>query len=256
MNELVVVDEKKDLAELSVDNLAFLKDQRRLFLDFVKSQMIEGIDYGRHGGAKKDTLLKPGAEKLLRLFGLGSRIKKKEQTIEKDPPFAMVSYIMEVYSLRTDKVLAECEGSQNSMEPQHRRRHPLEVLNTLQKMAQKRALVGAVITATGSSELFTQDLEDDDIHKDGPRPLKNGAYDVSQEVPKSRKNLLIELGGKHNWTVEQFRMATTHFFHKSLVSDLTDPEFKMLCDAVSKYSYEEVINRRGTENATEKGGLQ
>jgi hypothetical protein len=33
-------------------------------------------------------------------------------------------------------------------------------INTIQKMAQKRSLVGAVLIATGASEFFTQDLED------------------------------------------------------------------------------------------------
>ena len=32
--------------------------------------------------------------------------------------------------------------------------------NTIQKMAQKRAIVGAVLLATGASEFFTQDVED------------------------------------------------------------------------------------------------
>jgi hypothetical protein len=33
-------------------------------------------------------------------------------------------------------------------------------INTIQKMAQKRALVGAVLVGTGASEFFTQDLDD------------------------------------------------------------------------------------------------
>jgi len=34
-------------------------------------------------------------------------------------------------------------------------------VNTLQKMAQKRALIGAVLLATSASEFFTQDVGDD-----------------------------------------------------------------------------------------------
>ena len=37
---------------------------------------------------------------------------------------------------------------------------PFDLVNTLQKMAQKRALVAAVLVATGASEFFTQDIED------------------------------------------------------------------------------------------------
>jgi len=37
---------------------------------------------------------------------------------------------------------------------------PFELINTLQKMAQKRALVAAVLIGTGASQFFTQDVED------------------------------------------------------------------------------------------------
>lgn len=38
------------------------------------------------------------------------------------------------------------------------------VKNTIMKMAQKRAFVGAILLATGASEFFTQDIEDMDIN--------------------------------------------------------------------------------------------
>lgn len=37
---------------------------------------------------------------------------------------------------------------------------PYDLVNTLQKMAQKRALVAAVLVGTGASQFFTQDVED------------------------------------------------------------------------------------------------
>jgi hypothetical protein len=37
---------------------------------------------------------------------------------------------------------------------------PFDLVNTLQKMAQKRALVAAVLVGTGASQFFTQDIED------------------------------------------------------------------------------------------------
>ncbi len=45
-----------------------------------------------------------------------------------------------------------------------------DIINTLQKMAQKRALVAAVLVVTNCSDAFTQDLED---HED-PGPSGNG----------------------------------------------------------------------------------
>ena len=86
-----------------------------------------------------------------------------------------------------DLIIATCEGSCNSHEKKYKERRVYEkvqmsrkdgstydkrvergvestpvtdVLNTLQKMAQKRAYVGAVILATGASDFFNQDIDD------------------------------------------------------------------------------------------------
>ncbi|MBV8705831.1 MAG: hypothetical protein JO028_01490 [Acidobacteriaceae bacterium] len=40
------------------------------FKDFVKGVLKEGIDFGKNPGSDRDTLLKPGAEKLCTFFGL------------------------------------------------------------------------------------------------------------------------------------------------------------------------------------------
>src|SRR5690606_38916844 len=62
-------------------------------------------------------------------------------------------------------------------------RDPYTLVNTLQKMAIKRALVGATLQATGASGLFTQDEEDivDNI-------VKNKTYQSKQASQTSNQN--------------------------------------------------------------------
>lgn len=53
----------------------------------------------------------------------------------------------------------------------------MSLKNTIMKMAQKRAFVGAILLATGASEFFTQDIEDMDMH--GPmHPNEKPSDDV------------------------------------------------------------------------------
>lgn len=171
-----------------------LKNQQKLLKKFINSQMKRANfsnqfaldhgdgDYGTIPGTKKDTLLKPGAEKLLKLFGFGVRVKLVEKIIEKEANLAIFIYEAEVYHLRTGVQIAQCQGVANSQETKYRERTvwnkktlpngseikesrkeetPIfDILNTLMKMAQKRAIVGATIIATGASDYFTQDLED------------------------------------------------------------------------------------------------
>jgi hypothetical protein len=59
-----------------------------------------------------------------------------------------------------------------------------DVVNTIQKMAQKRALVAATLIATSASEFFTQDVEDADHSDSGSHP--SGTREA-QEWVRDRK---------------------------------------------------------------------
>jgi hypothetical protein len=61
-----------------------------------------------------------------------------------------------------DEAEAEGVGSCNNMERKFKSQDACSVANTILKMAKKRAFVDAVLSATRSSDLFTQDTEDDD----------------------------------------------------------------------------------------------
>jgi len=163
-------------------------------VQFVKDIMHEGIDYGRIPGTSKPTLLKPGAEKLTTFFGLRTIFILRNKLEDWDA--GRFNYIYACQLWRDDVLIAETEASANSMEKRYRWRYvsvnkatedekqravrtearqgkygpyevyvvenddPYTLVNTLQKMAQKRALVGSTLIAVNASEFFTQDLED------------------------------------------------------------------------------------------------
>lgn len=159
--------------------VAELSNQRKMLRQFISSQLKAGVDYGIIPGTKKPTLYKPGAEKLANLFHLGSRIVNTEREFDRKENFAMFTYTVEVFHLPTGKVISQCQGSANSQEKKYKTRPAMDVVNTLQKMAQKRAFVGAIIAATGASDFFTQDLED-------LAPDSRQAEEVSARIRASR----------------------------------------------------------------------
>lgn len=237
-----------DLEVLSRERLHMMMEQRKLFLEFVKNQMLEGIDYGRFGGAKKDTLLKAGAEKLCSLFGLGHKIVKEEDTIDRENNFTMASRTVAVYSLRSGITRAECQGSMNSLEPQHRNKNPFAILNTLQKMAFKRAFVGAVISATSAAEIFTQDLEDspDDfsVRREGERVAPKQTTNDSRSKPSPAINRLLEVAKECQWDREDMRTFSKKQFGKADSRDLTDGEIELFCKNMkaNRGPFPELIN--------------
>jgi hypothetical protein len=95
-------------------------------VEFVRTVMREGVDYGVIPGTVKPTLLKPGAEKLCTLFGLTSRfeiIRSAEDWTGADhngEPFFFYLYRCRLH--RGDMIIAEGDGSANSWEQKYRYR--------------------------------------------------------------------------------------------------------------------------------------
>jgi hypothetical protein len=191
-------------------------NRQQELLKFMQTQMVRGTDFGVVPGTNSQpTLLKPGAEKLCRLFGLTPSFELIESVQDwtgssHGEPLFYYWYKCSLHIGNT--LIAQSDGSANSWEKKYRYREakptcpkcgeatirksdkeyycwsklggcgakfPLtfeaiaqqktglipnaeifDQVNTLQKMAQKRALIGAVLIATGASEFFTQDLED------------------------------------------------------------------------------------------------
>jgi hypothetical protein len=150
--------------------------------DVTKSALAEGVDYGViPGTGDKPALLKPGAEMLLLAAGLGFTMSKRDDADARG--HHGVSYTCTVY--RQDAIVAQCDGYAGydertfytSAEDNERRErwnaarynrpaNPAKFTeyrapwNTLVKIAQKRALVGATLNATAASGLFVADVDD------------------------------------------------------------------------------------------------
>jgi len=187
----LIAQEPQDLM-VSINRAAIsaMTNQMELLKEFVKGQLKEGNDYGSFGGAKKDSLLKPGAEKLKRLFNLGDRIIDAKESHEDGQ--VKYRYTIEVYSLKTGIGIAQCVGIASSHEKSQWAKDPLKFENSISKIAQKRALVGAVIVATNASDFFTQDLEDGVIDVERPAqpiapPMPEGEYRIPFGKHKGKK---------------------------------------------------------------------
>lgn len=192
--------------------------RRDMLVDFTRQVMTPDVDYGMIPGTQKNTLLKPGAEKLCSLFGLTPRPELMQQVMDwtgtttGGEPLFYYRYRYALY--KGDHLVAEAEGSCNSFEKKYRFRNAqricptcgqpaifaskqkpgwfcwnkkggcgatfsagneqiekqetgqvanpdiFDTINTIEKMAQKRALVAATLLAVNASEFFTQDMED------------------------------------------------------------------------------------------------
>jgi hypothetical protein len=164
---------------------------------FGKEILKINIDYGIVSGIEKPVLLKPGAEKIKKAFELQvEKMDCVKEIFDVDKNYIDYTYKC-IVTTKSGLRLGICDGNANSKESKFRyiykpsdkvpNKRELEMLklegkgkwkkcfdkwiwlmrvdnpdiislkNSIQKIAQKRAFVGAVLMATGASEFFTQD---------------------------------------------------------------------------------------------------
>ena len=182
------------------------------FQALARSQMKPDLDYGIiPGTGQKPTLLKPGAEKIAKLLGLADVYDILSETENWEKGFFAYKVRCRLLRMGTESVISSGLGECNSMESKYRWRWawpddvPAHVdktrlvsrtvknggkqyrldnddiytqVNTLLKMAKKRALVDAALSAGRLSEIFTQDIEDFE------RPPEKGEEAGKPEAPK------------------------------------------------------------------------
>ena len=184
------------------NRVAQMKAMIQIKRDFLRDVLEKGIDkdYGEIPGCgEKKVLLKPGAEKLLDWHGYyASFVLMSEKEDWERGLFAYV-YRCEIKQKGTGIIVGVSEGDASTMESKYRFEwkcanqlpsgvdsstlktrelgrgehksiqyqvlidNPADKRNTVRKMAQKRALIGATVLATATSALFTTEVDPDEI---------------------------------------------------------------------------------------------
>ena len=170
MNEIESV-----MPPFSVSNI---RQRIQAVQEVMRGVMKEGTHYGTIPGTPKPSLWKPGAEVLCLTFRLAPILDSRVVADDLECEWAYTAYkrdgsivegncvgFFEVEASCTisnldGAPLSRCSARCNNREKQYRSLSLFEIRNTVQKMAEKRAFVSAVLLATGASDIFTQDLED------------------------------------------------------------------------------------------------
>ena len=182
INALSIID------TVEIDNIASTMNKIAQMQSVVQKTLKQGHDFGEVPGTNKPTLLKPGGEKICMLFGLNPEYDFLQTTEDYDKEF--FSYNIKCTLFRNGQAVAQGVGSCNSKEKKYRfinvnsipanyigpseeyvdkygmKKYKISnpdicsLVNTILKMAKKRAFIDAVLQVASLSEVFTQDLED------------------------------------------------------------------------------------------------
>lgn len=191
----------KNVEIVGKDSLTLVAEHFNRLQEFYGQMLKPGSDFGIIPGVAKPSLWKPGAEKLILLLNLTVKIERTGEILDLDKQFYSCSYkatavkpngisfdcegscnVFEdkyryIYeTVEGEKPTAEviAEMTRNKMgrmkainginywQIKIENMSRIGLMNTVQKIAQKRAFVGAVLVASGASTIFTQDLSEDD----------------------------------------------------------------------------------------------
>lgn len=128
--------------------------------EYILSELKEGTDFGKVDGYNKPTLLKPGAEKICRYLELSIEYSVEHRYEDWGKGFFLYEVKVRLRQLDNGTVAAEGIGSANTKEAAFAQPDGYSHLNTVIKMAKKRALVDAALNVSATSGHFTQDVED------------------------------------------------------------------------------------------------
>lgn len=223
------------------------------FQAVIQKSLLPERDYGVIPGAgQKPTLYKAGAEKINMLFGLSPKYEFMSKIEDFDSGFFSFDILCTL--THNGVVMAQGVGNCNSKEVKYRYNNvdrkkleemgipeeqavrfvdrygkerfrietpdPADKLNTILKMAKKRAYVDATLQVASLSNLFTQDLEDMDFSSSyqapGQQPEESFTYNEAVNVP-------ITFGKHKGKTLGQIYSEAPDYIDWMEKAEKTDP---------------------------------
>lgn len=192
-DDLMSLEGGSSIQEMAL-RLTQMKLKLDLVQQFFREVMKKDVDYGVIPGTQKPSLHKPGAEKLCELYGYAIIIAKTDVERDLQTGFYRAEITIRLVHKKTGQIVAEGIGEANVYESKYRYRlvHEwdlpkgvdkdslvskefrsesgavykkyrventdlFDLWNSVLKIAKKRALVDAALSATRSSGIFSQD---------------------------------------------------------------------------------------------------
>ena len=161
VKEIVVTNNKKEaidclnLTDQSLEEIDYMLNLLKNAAVRIRNNLLPGVDFYVLPGQKKQNLSKSGAQKIALMFGLRFKIKSKE--IIKINNIECFQIIVQLFNNK-DMFISDGIGHATVMKQQNQT--PDWNYNASAKIAEKRAMIDAVIKIANLSEVFTQDMED------------------------------------------------------------------------------------------------
>lgn len=174
------------------------KQMIELNTTLLSSILVENVDYMVIPGTQKPTLLKNGAEVICKVYSLAVAAQDVISKTELwDQGIFCYTVTCTLVHIESGRQVATGLGAASSEEKKYKfnrngqpMENPADNINTLVKMAGKRAFVDATLKATCASRVFTQDLEERKTDGGGRSYSNGGGYGGSEPATGAQYALI------------------------------------------------------------------
>lgn len=266
--------------------VAEVRNNINLIQEAMRATMHKDVHYGVIPGTKKPSLYKPGAEVIIALFKLSTDPIINDLSKEGEIRYQVKVNITTRDGVFVGSGVGECSSGEEKYmwrasicqeefdsfaENQRRikfkkiyqssdveqikqvRLFASDIANTILKMAKKRALIDAVLTATGASDIFSQDIEDlpegfldpvdsKPVEQEEPETV----YQTEEAQPEEFKpstNIISEPQRKRLYAIAMGKMKDQEIFKEWLTrkfgytssKDIDRGEYEKICKAAEEW---------------------
>lgn len=218
-NEMMVYEAQQAVAKMTASGNYTVQ----LPLGGVKKTLQRDVDFGVIPGTKSPSLYKAGAEAICLAYGLVPHISMESKTEEWRPGdngedlfFGLYTMKCELHKIGNngvDYVIASGYGSANTFEKRNGwNKGKPDAINSSIKMAAKRAMVGTVLSISGLSSMFSQDIEDEAFMQKADKVVN-----LTDDDPVTTKQmrLIYSMGGNAGLTRDEIKQRIVDAGFKS-----------------------------------------
>lgn len=191
-------------------------------------KLVRDVDFGKVPKAKKPSLWKSGAEKVL--FGFHLAYDTVITDSYKD--FQSGIFYYEVMAKAYDsegRVIRTGVGCCNTNEAGFGRASAYDSMNSALKKAKKRAVVDLALTIGCLSDAFTQDIEDDTNAEKAQQVLSDNDGITSKQMAR-----LFAIAGNNEITREKAKSLLAEWGYNS-TKDITQKDYEGICERFANY---------------------
>ena len=191
-------------------------------------KLMRDVDVGKVPKAKSPSLWKSGAEKILMGYGLYYDVVVTDSYKDYDKGFFYYEFTARAYD-KEGRIVRTGVGCANTGESSFGFAGGFNSANSAIKKAKKRAVVDLALTLGSLSDMFTQDIEDDNNEVRAKEILK----DDDAITPKQAKRLFA-IAANNEITAEKAKSLLAEWGYTS-TKDITQKDYDDVCKKFENY---------------------